>query len=83
MPILVTLANFIQIYSLLVVIRILLSWFNVDWYRQPFTTLAQITDPYLNVFRGLIPMVGGMDFSPMLACLLLGILQSALVSVAL
>ncbi len=74
-----TLATFIGIYLLLLVIRILLTWFpNVNWSRQPFTALSQISDPYLNLFRSIIPPLGGMDFSPMLAILVLRLLQQAL-----
>ncbi|NJL60938.1 MAG: YggT family protein [Methylacidiphilales bacterium] len=55
-------------YIGLLVIRILLTWFpTVNWYNQPFLALSQITDPYLNLFRSIVPPLGGMDFSPMLA----------------
>ncbi|BAY66302.1 hypothetical protein NIES22_64160 [Calothrix brevissima NIES-22] len=67
-----TLATFIQIYTVLLIIRVLLTWFpNIDFYSQPFAALAQITDPYLNLFRSIIPPLGGIDFSPILAFLLL------------
>ncbi|MHC5728542.1 MAG: YggT family protein [Nostoc sp.] len=67
-----TLATFIQIYTLLLIIRVLLTWFpTINWYNQPFAALSQITDPYLNLFRRIIPPLGGMDFSPMLAIILL------------
>ncbi|MEH2238366.1 YggT family protein [Nostoc sp.] len=72
-----TLASFIQIYTVLLIIRVLLTWFpNINWYNQPFTTLSQITDPYLNLFRRIIPPLGGMDFSAMLAIILLQVLGS-------
>ncbi|MEH1834722.1 MAG: YggT family protein [Nostoc sp.] len=77
-----TLATFIQIYTLLLIIRVLLTWFpNINWYNQPFTTLSQITDPYLNLFRSIIPPLGGMDFSPMLAIILLQIVGGGLQAV--
>lgn len=62
------LATFLNIYFVLLIIRILLSWFpNVDWYSQPFAAISQLTDPYLNLFRSFIPPLGGIDFSPLLA----------------
>jgi YggT family protein len=74
-----TVSSFISIYLGLLFIRVLLTWFpNIDWYNQPFAALAQITDPYLNLFRSIIPPLGGMDFSPMLAFLALSFLQRAL-----
>jgi YggT family protein len=76
---LTTLFYFVQIYVALLIIRVLLTWFpNVNWYNQPFSALSQITDPYLNLFRSIIPPLGGMDFSPMLAILLLQFVGSNL-----
>lgn len=67
-----TLAAFFQIYFVLLIIRILLSWFpNVNWYDPPFSIVSQLTDPYLNIFRSFIPPLGGIDLSPILAILLL------------
>lgn len=78
-----TLATFVQIYSALLIIRVLLTWFpNISWYNQPFSALSQITDPYLNLFRSIIPPLGGMDFSPMLAIILLQVVGGGLVSLA-
>lgn len=72
-----TLLTFIQIYTLLLFIRILLSWFpTIDWYNQPFATLSQLTDPYLNLFRSIIPPLGGIDISPILAFLVLQVASS-------
>ncbi|MEH1827575.1 MAG: YggT family protein [Nostoc sp.] len=74
-----TLASFIQIYTVLLIIRVLLTWFpNINWYNQPFATLSQITDPYLNLFRSIIPPLGGIDFSAMLAIILLQIVGGGL-----
>lgn len=67
-----TVATFLQIYFVLLIIRILLSWFpQVNWFDPPFSILSQLTDPYLNIFRSFIPPLGGIDFSPILAILLL------------
>jgi len=39
-----TLATFISIYTYVLIIRILLTWFpNISWYNQPFSTLSQLT----------------------------------------
>lgn len=71
-----SLAQFLQIYIVLLIIRILLTWFpTVNWSTPPFSWLSQITDPYLNLFRSIIPPLGGMDFSPMLAILLLQVVS--------
>jgi YggT family protein len=75
----ITVIRFINIYSVLLIIRILLTWFpTIDWYNQPFAALSQLTDPYLNLFRSIIPPLGGIDFSPMLAILALNLISSFL-----
>jgi YggT family protein len=69
-----TLATFVQIYLLLMIVRVLLSWFpNINWYDPPFSILSQLTDPYLNLFRSIIPPLGGIDFSPIIAFFVLEI----------
>jgi YggT family protein len=73
------LGYFIGIYTALVIIRCLLTWFpSVNWSSPPFSVLGQLTDPYLNLFRNVIPPLGGMDLSPMLAIFVLQILGSLL-----
>ena len=59
-------------YYILIILRIFLSWIQtIDWEQQPFTWLRSITDPFLNIFRGIIPPIGGMlDISPILAIIL-------------
>jgi YggT family protein len=70
------LAGFLQLYFVLLIIRILLSWFpNLNWYNPPLSILSQVTDPYLNLFRSIIPPLGGIDFSPMLAIFVLQIVS--------
>ncbi|GAB4139724.1 MAG: YggT family protein [Cyanobacteria bacterium J069] len=67
-----SLAYFVQLYTVLLIIRVLLTWFpSINWYNQPFSALSQITDPYLNLFRRIIPPLGGFDLSPILAIFLL------------
>ena len=70
-------AQTLQIYSLVLIVRVLLSWFpNLDWSNPVLSSVSAITDPYLNAFRGLIPPLGGIDLSALLAFLALNLLQS-------
>lgn len=78
-----TIAQFLQIYLVIIIIRILLSWFpNINWFDPPFSIVSQLTDPYLNLFRSVIPPLGGLDLSPMLAILVLQVLSSAIAPLA-
>lgn len=75
------LAQTLSIYLLVLVVRVLLSWFpNLDWSNPLLAGVSAITDPYLNAFRGLIPPVGGLDLSALLAFLALQLGQSLLAS---
>jgi YggT family protein len=78
-----TMATFLNVYFVLLVIRILLSWFpNVDWFNPPFSVLSQLTDPYLNLFRSIIPPLGGLDLSPILAFIVLQLVAQSVSQVA-
>ena len=69
----------LSIYSFILIIRILLTWFpGIDWSNGILSALTSITDPYLNIFRGIIPPIGGFDISSILAFLLLNFLQGRL-----
>ena len=71
------LASTLQIYSLVLIVRVLLSWFpNLDWSNPILTSIGSITDPYLNAFRGIIPPIGGIDLSAILAFIVLNLLES-------
>ncbi|MEM9541897.1 MAG: YggT family protein [Cyanobacteria bacterium P01_E01_bin.42] len=77
-----SLYNFINIYSLLLLVRVLLTWFQTaEWAQQVMGFLSPITDPYLNLFRSFIPPLGGIDFSPMLALIVLGWVGPILVGI--
>ena len=59
------LAQTLQIYSLVLIVRVLLSWFpNLDWGNPVLSSVSAITDPYLNAFRGLIPPLGALISPP-------------------
>ena len=68
-----------SIYTLMLVIRLISSWFP-SFSRHPFIYyLSRYTDPYLNVFRRIIPPIGGvLDLSPLLAFFALRILEGIL-----
>ena len=74
------LAQTLEIYSLVLIVRVLLSWFpNLDWGGNPvLSTVSSITDPYLNAFRGIIPPIGGLDLSAILAFIALSLMQQLL-----
>lgn len=58
----------VQAITLLLIAYILLSWF-VDPYHPARRFLGQLAEPILRPFRNLIPPVGMIDFSVMVALL--------------
>lgn len=70
-----------NLIQLVLIVRILLSWFpNINWWDQPFKLLHDITEPILGPFRRIIPPIGGLDLSPLVAFLVLGIVQSVVLT---
>lgn len=63
---------------LAIMARIILSWFRFDPYHPVSVFLYRITEPILGFFRGIIPPVGMIDFSPIVAIVVLGIVQQLL-----
>ncbi|XP_057483526.1 ylmG homolog protein 1-2, chloroplastic-like [Actinidia eriantha] len=78
----VGMAKWLHIYSGVLLVRVLLSWFpNIPWDRQPMSAIRDLCDPFLNLFRGVIPpLFNTLDISPMLAFSVLGVLASFLKS---
>jgi YggT family protein len=75
------------VYIILILIRVLLSWIP----RMPYNPtlrvvldfITETTDPYLNLFRRIIPPIGGggfgLDLSPMIGIIVLVILRGIVV----
>lgn len=74
--------NIFYFYFLLIILRIFLTWIpSIDWNQQPMKSIREVTDMYLNIFRRFIPPIGGLDFSPIIAIIVLQIIQVLVVNV--
>jgi YggT family protein len=72
------------VYLVLIFIRVLLSWVPRMPYNRALRAVVgfieETTDPYLNLFRRVIPPLGGrIDISPILAILVLSIVSGIVV----
>jgi len=77
--ILTVLQSTVQLFSFLLLVRVLLTWFpSIDWSNGILSALTSLTDPYLNIFRGVIPPIGGFDISSILAFILLSFIGNTL-----
>jgi YggT family protein len=76
------------VYIILILIRVLMSWIPRMPYNPALRTvldfISQTTDPYLNLFRRILPPIGGggfgLDLSPMIGIVVLYILRGLLVA---
>ena len=76
-------AGFLKIYIIALTLRVYISWFpNINIYTQPFSTLNKMTDPYLRLFRGILPPLIGFDLSPLLGFIFLTFLIDVFSSVS-
>ena len=68
---------FALVYTLLILVYVLMSWLRLPyspWLNRIQRFLYDVSEPYLRLFRRLLPSVGGLDLSPMLAIIVLIIL---------
>ena len=74
------LINFVfDAYIIIVIARVIISWVNADPYNPIVRFLIQATEPLLSRIRRYVPLLGGLDLSPMILILAIIFLQSLLV----
>ncbi|MHB8918998.1 MAG: YggT family protein [Desulfocucumaceae bacterium] len=70
-----------EVYMALMMARILLSWVKHNPYQPIIRFIYEITEPVLGLFRRIIPPIGVIDISPIVAFMALGLLRSLIVKV--
>lgn len=74
--------NFIDMlfyaFSLAILIRVILSWVRFDPYHPVSVFIHQVTEPILAPIRRFLPPTGMIDFSPLVALVLLQVVQVVL-----
>ncbi|MBU0486394.1 MAG: YggT family protein [Patescibacteria group bacterium] len=76
----VLLINVVRIYKFAIIARILISWVQPHPTSGVAVILYQATEPVLRIFRGLIPPIGMIDLSPLIAFFALDFAQIGLMS---
>lgn len=61
------LSSLAQLYSYMMIAWILMSWVPNLRYSKVGNILGWLVEPYLSIFRRVIPPFGGIDFSPIIA----------------
>ncbi len=68
------LVKLVDAYSMIIFVYVMMSWLPSlnGILGDIYTVLGRICDPYLNLFKKLIPPIGGMvDITPIIALLVL------------
>jgi uncharacterized protein YggT (Ycf19 family) len=82
------LSTLIYVYTLLIVLYIVIQLLFSVGIRPPYSRtldavlgfLRDVCEPFLRIFRRVLPSFGGLDFSPILAIFTLQIVNSILVN---
>ncbi len=71
---------FIAVYILLILAYVITSWIRLPyspWLNRIQRFLYDVCEPYLRLFRRVLPSIGPLDLSPMVAVIVLIIAQRA------
>jgi YggT family protein len=72
--------DFLQIYSLVIIIRAVLSWVQVERRNQLARIICNVTDPVLVPIQRIVPPIGGtLDISPIIALVLIQLLKTIVI----
>ena len=73
---------FITLYGLVILVYILTGWLRLPYsptLNRIQRFLYDVCEPYLRLFRRLLPSTGAIDFSPILALIALGVIDRLLI----
>src|SRR5919204_4303234 len=73
--------DFIWVYFILIFIYILMSWVRLPyspWVRRIQDFLHDVCEPYLRLFRRVLPAFGPLDLSPVVAIFFLFLLMKVI-----
>jgi len=81
------LSTLIYVYTLLILLHIVVQWLLAFGLRPPYSRtsdavlgfLRDVCEPFLRIFRRVLPSFGGFDFSPIVAIIVLGIVDRVVV----
>jgi YggT family protein len=82
------LSTLIYVYTLLIVLYIVIQLLFAFGVRPPYSRasdavlgfLRDVCEPYLRLFRRILPTVGGIDFSPWVAIIVLSLVNGVIVN---
>jgi len=75
---------FVTVYTLVIFAYIITSWLRLpysSWLNRIQRFLYDVCEPYLRLFRRLLPSLGPLDLSPMIGLIVLFLMRFVLVSI--
>jgi YggT family protein len=75
---------FVGVYTLVILLYIITSWLRLPyspWLNRIQRFLYDVSEPYLRIFRRMLPSFGPLDLSPMIGIIVLVILDRVAVAI--
>ena len=75
---------FIIVYTIVLFAYILMSWVKLPyspWLNRIQRFLYDVSEPYLRLFRRVLPSMGPLDLSPMIGIIVLGLIDRVLIRI--
>jgi uncharacterized protein YggT (Ycf19 family) len=72
---------FVAVYTIVILVYILMSWVRLPyspWLNRLQRFLYDVCEPYIRLFRRILPPLGPLDLSPMIALIVLWALRQVL-----
>lgn len=76
-----TINLFFNLLTLAIIARVFLSWFNFNPYHPIMSFLIRVTEPVLAPLRRVIPPIGMLDITPVVAIILLQMVKEIVLAV--
>jgi len=67
-----------QVLTIAIIFRAIVSWFSPSPTNRLVIVLYQVTEPVLSPLRRIIPRAGMLDFTPLVAIILLQVISGLL-----
>lgn len=65
----------LNLYLVAIIVQALLSWVQPNTHHPAMILLYSLTEPVLRLFRQVVPVIGGIDFSPLAALVAIQVLK--------
>jgi YggT family protein len=75
---------FITVYTIVLLAYVLMSWVRLPyspWLNRIQRFLYDVSEPYLRLFRRVLPSMGPLDLSPMIGIIALWLLDEVLIRI--